>query len=93
MFVASRPARAADPLHPPRRTHNHIVGDCITTGIVQVMRPFIYFFWPRLNVLFPFAVIFNVRHTIRHQYPHVFRHISVTQIFNNKQVHRIVNVW
>ncbi|HUU16205.1 MAG TPA: hypothetical protein VMW72_03565 [Sedimentisphaerales bacterium] len=93
VFVASRPARAADPLHPPRRTYNRIVGYCIATGIVQVMRPFIYFLWPRLNVLCPFAVSFNVRNTIRHQYPHDFRHISVARIFNNKQVHRIVNVW
>ena len=92
MFVAPRPARAADPLHPPGWTDRRIVGYGITGGVVQIMRPVVQFLRTRLDGFPPCAGLFDIGRAVGNQDPHDFAHGDSIEVFRDNEVDEVVDI-
>ena len=86
------PARAAQPLQMPRRPDLFVMRHRVPAGVVEVVRPFVDVFWPRLHRGFPFTITLYIGNPLRGQHAHHLRHRHVAQVFRHQQVHHVVNV-
>ena len=90
--MVSRPLRPADPLDVKRRAGDAVVGDGIVVRPVQVVRPLVDVFWPRLDGLGPAAVLPHVCHTVGREDAHHLGHRRITEILGDDEIDQIIDV-
>ena len=90
--VVARPARTAEPLQMPRRPHHRVMRHRVAAGVVQVVRPVVDVFRPRLGRRLPFAATLYIGNPLRREHPHHLRHRHALQVLGHQQVHHVVNV-
>ena len=93
VLVTPRPARAADPLHPPGRTDHRIMGYGIATGVVEIMRPFVDLLRTRLANRLPYSGLLDIGDTVGGQDAHNFAHDNTVEVLRDNEVDEVVDVW
>ncbi len=86
------PSRTGYPLHLPGRTDDPIGRNRVAVGTVPPVRPLAQLRRPRLDVLQPLAVPFDVGHPARRQHAGDFLHGHVAELLGNEQVHKTIGV-
>ena len=85
------PARAADPLQPPRWTDDRVSRHRIAGRIVHVMRPLVDVGRPGLDRRGPLVAAFDVGNAVRRQHAKQLIHGSRTEVLGDDEIHEIVD--
>ena len=92
MVVVSRPSRAAYPLEPLGRAYDSVVGYGVAVCVVEVVCPFVDFFGPGLDDLFPRATASDECDAIGGEGAEYFVFLKLLCVLGYDQVYEIVGV-